>query len=436
MNLAAALLLLGGQAAAAPPQDVCVVPLTLWSGTLADTRSIATVPVPDSYRRAFGDRPCNTLHKPSLIDWHLAFGTEASVTAALAWLETELTRDAPAPATFLATADTAWRAVRPRLAELEALRRQPNALDRARASDPAVRRLQPLVRSYRAATLLAQQYLRAAEFHRSPLLLAKARPYLAIASEGVRLFFDDALFAGQREAVGASAVGLFSGDVDAIRDMEARAALLQAALTGSAADRAAATRLLDRGDPGLLRRAAEEAYAHGDSPCEVGDREDLAAIKTACDTENDFEGRLLAHWVVRARLAVRTPGEEQGMGAVALAEKLLRHRLLDPSQGWSVRYGSYADALADLYLWQADRAAADQGDGALRLLTQAERLTPAATNPARFLQIAEHFAALWRRLEAAPDPRDRPSDVPALAREAAFLARTRAALPAIAVGQP
>ncbi len=59
MLLAAVALQAAASARASSAQEageetICVMPLTLWSGGLEETRDIAAVPVPESYRRMLG----------------------------------------------------------------------------------------------------------------------------------------------------------------------------------------------------------------------------------------------------------------------------------------------------------------------------------------------------------------------------------------------
>ncbi|WP_419809537.1 hypothetical protein [Sphingomonas sp.] len=414
----------------------------MWSGSTAETRLIETTPVPDSYRTIFAAGPCNTLHRPSLIDWHLAFGSAASVTAALAFLEADSTRGVPTGDPFLTGVGAAWHRAQPSIRTLARLDVPGGDVRwrRAVAADRTIRALQPFARGYEASVFLAEQYLRAAEFHRSPELLATARLYLRAATEGVRLFFDDALVAMAADPPAAHLLNLPAGTVNAVRDMEARASVLHATLTRAPTDLAEATRLLDRGDGALLRSAAFEAYEHGGDLCDVDDRADLEAIRTACENrENDFEGRLLAYWRVRATLELLDPQPAPlGDEAFDLAAKLLRHRLLERRDGWSIRLGRYEDVLADLYIRRAERVVRTQDrqqrSNAFIWLVEAERLTSPATNPARFRQIADRYLTLWQTLAAAPNSADRPDTNPSWAREAAFLARTRAGLPQIATG--
>src|SRR5688572_1512286 len=83
-------------------QTICLSIGHVWRGDNADIRRIASVPVPQSFRDRFHGDACSRrqLLEDSLIEWHLAFGTEASTTSALAFLEADLPRDAPAATEF------------------------------------------------------------------------------------------------------------------------------------------------------------------------------------------------------------------------------------------------------------------------------------------------------------------------------------------------
>ena len=67
-------------------ETICLPVLRLWDGTVDDIRRIESDPVPASYRS--GQQSCGgPLRSIDLIGWHDRFGTEASVTAALSFIE-------------------------------------------------------------------------------------------------------------------------------------------------------------------------------------------------------------------------------------------------------------------------------------------------------------------------------------------------------------
>jgi hypothetical protein len=68
-------------------EEICLTSARIWVGSGDDVRHIRDQPVPDSYRTGLTTGGCNTLIREQLIEWHLAFGDEASTTAALAFFE-------------------------------------------------------------------------------------------------------------------------------------------------------------------------------------------------------------------------------------------------------------------------------------------------------------------------------------------------------------
>jgi len=67
-------------------ETICLPVLRLWNGTVDDIRRIESDPVPASYRS--GQQSCGgPLRAVDLIGWHDRFGTEASVTTALSFVE-------------------------------------------------------------------------------------------------------------------------------------------------------------------------------------------------------------------------------------------------------------------------------------------------------------------------------------------------------------
>jgi len=89
------------QEAGGDAEFICLPVLRLWDGTLEDVRQIDRQPVPESYRT--GTQSCGgPLQSSDLIAWHLRFGTEATATAALAFIyrrdDADIDRAASAPA--------------------------------------------------------------------------------------------------------------------------------------------------------------------------------------------------------------------------------------------------------------------------------------------------------------------------------------------------
>lgn len=427
-------------------ETICIVPLTLWSGGLEDTRDIAGVPVPESYRRMLGRGPCNTLDVPSLITWNLSFGDEASTAAALRFLEQSPQFKVPDAHGFVRDLDRPW--ARDLAAYRAAARRRDlhpgKDATLAFGNNPAVRRIWVLRDTGESFILLAGQYLRAAEFFSSTAMLDKAFTYLKPSSEIVRVLAGDARVA----MADGDDVGLPAYRVNEVRDLEMRAAILKARLSRTSADLAAAKASLDAQDLALLKRAAENAYENGDGLCDVGDEEHLADIKRACDTENDFEGRVLRYWRARAQFDLLEGGlGQRRTDSFNLALKLLEHKLRDPWEAVenSIREDA-GDAIAALLLqrFEAENLAVDgvtngnpvlaeeQRSYALGFLVRAERFVPPMANASRFRQIAERYLTAWRALERGSSERRALS--PGLAREAVYLERVLSALPQIASG--
>lgn len=371
------------QSADPAPEDaqICVGVLNLWSGSLAETATIESQPVPDSYRAPFRGTACNSLHKPALISWHLAFGSEASTSAALAFLSDELGGD-------------------------------------ARSSRTISRRID-------AASLLASEHLRAAEFHGSAEMLARAQAWLAVLANAV-----DTAARPEGEADRTLPPLLF--------DLKARALLLRARLSGRADDRAAARARLDIPEAALFSELGAAAYSDGGF-CPASDPADTSEPTPArrlCDSEPAVEWRTTDYLVNRARLALmedvpgRTPPRD-----VEMALGLLRHHAVDSPGGRGIlRPQDDRDAVAALLLrlaeWHA-RGGTDETEGAaLHILTDAIRHAPADQNPGRFRQLATLYLRLWDRLPATA--RAGRAD---LARTAAMVRRLSAQLSPIAIGE-
>src|ERR1700754_3908043 len=73
----------------------CIAIGTIWGGSSADVARIAEQPVPESFQRTFLGGGCArfSLIVQSLVEWHLAFGNEASTTAALDFLAANMMPD-------------------------------------------------------------------------------------------------------------------------------------------------------------------------------------------------------------------------------------------------------------------------------------------------------------------------------------------------------
>lgn len=181
----------GAQPSTAPEEATeCLAIGTHWAPRNNETRNIETEPVAPSFRRIMEAGGCGrfSLITQDLISWHLKFGSERSSTAALAYLEQELTRDATRPVAYRAMLEHAWRAALPDLRRAAATRQLEGANYSARhrvlERSAAVGRLQRLVHTCKTYTDVAREYLRAGEEFGSLPLLARADTLLAAAETG------------------------------------------------------------------------------------------------------------------------------------------------------------------------------------------------------------------------------------------------------------
>lgn len=375
-----------------------MTPLTLWSGSASDRRAIASAPVPESFQRQFGWQGCQTLDKPALLEWHLAFGTEQTSTAALAWLERQTLVEGPGVEEFARMAKA-----------MKGASRQEGSTQ-ANLVNAALDRL----------SFLADQYLRAAEFYHSPTLLAKAAPYVdavrlglaALDSDRFGELSDQASEELQRRGwIERSDHNLERWRALAIRFVIARA---QRSLTPS--DIAAADQSIVRyaGKPPLADELTDVALEHGGDPCaEATSPSEVAAV---CDRELNLPRRLATYWYHRALIDdLLDPKDKADRAfdgqAFTNAARLMAliddgehdHPASDPARRHDARAALFVSHAAAL----ARRAAARRstsGDAdydwyrALRTLIRAERLTSPVTQPGRFRQIGVQFGTICRTL--------------------------------------
>ncbi len=390
----------------------------------------------------------------SLIDWHLAVGDEVSVTAALAFLETEYLRDIPLPGAFPAALATAQRAARHDLAGLTALlEAHPvdwDAAQRRLTASAPIRRLRALVTAQQNYMFLAQQYLRAADLYRSRALYEKARLYFAPALAGFRLLYGDRAAMADALSQTESWLGLWNHHINRMHALEARLAITQAEFTHAAADIAAAEAMLTRQADPVLALGVERA-AEGKEPCDdVGDEPRLAPLARACDQENSFATRLLDFSVARARLDLLTANarDVRSFDQALILLDLERGR----STGWIwPRFRAVDEAEVALRLAHADlldrlagvraaEATMESGQAAydvsvlrslaLAELARAAEIARPGQVPTRFRRIAARFLEI-----AAHLPRGDRAD-PVAAREAAYFRTVPANLDQIALGEP
>jgi hypothetical protein len=470
-------------AAEADDEAICVAIAHNWGGSLEDVAHIRQVPVPASFREYYTAGGCARfqLVESSLLDWHLAFGDEATTTAALAYLAV----DPPFAASPAGHSRALARALREAAGDLRAAaailaapgndwRVFAAALNRS----PRVGRLRVLIGEHKHFLSLALYHLRAAEIFRSPALLAKSRLYLAAVQEDARLLYAGQSSSGLAGMDIANALDIEEAYPDDLRDAEMRLAIMTARLSRNPADVDAAARTVDANFSPVLRMAAENSERQGDF-CDNGDSEDIAPIRAVCNAESAFPRRFVRFWRNQAHVDLlmaadpdhyqprprAPPSQSSGAsyvsGAAAPSAEdhpslysfdsaiaiLERGRLEGQLGGAS--YGGSDEDLVGLYLARAEifaelaerrrrrgdsrarSAAADLLTGALGDLLRAAPLVRPTWKPTRFRQVAVRFLAL---AEAHADDRahagsagDRPPDT-RFARDVAYF---RALLPAL-----
>lgn len=408
---------------------ICLSFLSIWRGSLEETARIETVPIPDSYRQSFAWTGCQNLSKGSLIDWHIAFGSERSVTPALQFLERTAREGILAPPEFERRLPSAIAEARKRIDALKPADERDIAFSRRAASYQAerlalrtskeFRALRSFVAAQERYQFLAGVYLRAAAAFDSPALLAKSSEYLAPALKGA-----EQLFEGQRVAMAKSAsvgeeAGLASVNVNTIRALEMHHAVTRARLSRAPGDIAAAAEIIRANSDPVMSEAAKAIDRGRRDYCRGEDTS--YALRAACRGENSLELRLRAFWVNAALLellggeAVAAAPRISSSDSYQVALEVLEATEEEYFPDW-VRYTPEIDERVTLYLAKSDRLLADAGpadqdgydeaDEALALLLQAERLVPFALHPNRFAAIARRYLAIiqrWPRDELAPE---------------------------------
>ena len=388
------------------PTVECLTIGHIWGGSSADVARIAVQPVPDSFRRNFFGDTCTrfSLVVESLLDWHLAFGDERSSTAALDFLAANMMPD------------------RDYIRDLarEVLTARAGALGEAgkRKSGKATARLSTLIGQARTDAALAGMYLRAADFYGSRALLAKAERYALPVIEVNHLRAAETT--GGVGSNGDNFLGrleIYEGEADQI---EMHLAVLRAVLERESGQLAAADAILKAKEKPFYRRAAEEAYTHGDDFCDIGDREDLADYAKACEADN-FELRAKAWLRMRARLDILTLSLSDDAKAARnldwmdLASEVLRIIAIERARdqnGYRIM-GRYRDAepeitlrlaRADAMIRLAKKAPLVNNDGwgrsglyrlAMDELIAAEPVASPSDTPGRFRQIASLFLVAY-----------------------------------------
>ena len=433
---------------------ICLSVAQEWGGTSDDVAHISSVAVPQSFQRLYFGDPCTrySLVKSSLIDWNLAFGNEASTTAALEFLEAQTTAGKPVIADLAQRLTAARRDAQHDIVAASAILRQPDGMQHRGAlvrKSKSLERLRSMIDVRNDYTFLAGQYLRAAEFYGSPSLLARARRYAAPALDAMRI--TRTLAAADVAAKLDTVSPLESGDYRdlASSDLEMRMAVVSASLSRDPEDLAAAATVLTSYYVPFYKVAADEAFSHGDSFCDIGERSDLADYAQACKSDN-FERRAIAWWRYRAQLDLLGTGAPDLLDSLYTTTRLIeRDYAAHHDQQYRFRYDAAADQIVTLHLASADAfirsaspeaggwtngggdAAIQSLDAALNELSLAERSAPASQTPGRFRQIATRFLSIRARRAALENP----EYYLGFERQAAYFSAVLAALDDIALGR-
>ncbi|MBV9881939.1 MAG: hypothetical protein JO276_02930 [Sphingomonadaceae bacterium] len=436
--------------APAPPEEEAIcVGGPEWRATLLDARQIEVAPVPAGYRALFETRdPCleQATNETILVEWHLRFGSEASTTAALAYVERDYSQQAQLIADYRSRVESAWRAAQPDLRAAHEVRQPEHVNYSAQAMfverSRTIGRLQALVAVRENFIFLALLYLRAAEEFGSLPMLDKAAIYLRPALDGAAF-----LAPLERQPPVANMI-YFNLQTFRTDEIRMREAVLRAHLTRTPQDLARAEQVLQSIEQPLYRRLAEAAYS-GDDFCDI-DRGASGAdeLETACAADDEISQRVAPYWVNRAMLGFVLPPSQSRDGELAL-------RLLEQErfhQGHCC-LGRTEDDLVRFYRMQADQqrhafteavarrdwfAARQPWSQALDALEKAVRLTPPDQAPARFRRIARAWLDIWvRSSESRGDPDEsvaQLTEAPQRRRFASYLRQTLAGLDRIATG--
>jgi hypothetical protein len=432
----------------------CIAIATVWSGGSDDIAHIATIPVPQSYRDMYLGDICTrfSLVTTSLIDWHLAFGNEASTTAAIAFFEADSMGGKPVIADLAPPLKAARRDAQPDIVAAAALFHQEDGWARGRAfynKSKAIDRLQSVINTVNTYDFLASQYLRAAEFYGSPTLFARARLYArpvldllptlrALGSADAKANLDH----------GSPLTGEDSRDL-VPGNLEVSMAIVSAGFSRDPKDLATAKAVLDSYYVPLYKVAADEAFNHSDEFCDIGDETNLADYSTACQNGN-FTANASAWWRYRAQLDLLLGTDKEALPqSVGTAIRLTggNGAEYNKSAQRGLRSSDAAnDPIIALHLASADAlvrsarvkpgesseksrdTALQSLDAALEELVEAEPLAPASRTPGRFRQIATRFLAIQAESAALGAP----EHDSAIDRKAAYFRAVLAALDGIA----
>lgn len=438
----------GAQPSATPEEaTICLAIATHWTPRNNETRNIEAEPVAPSFRRIMEAGGCGrfSLVKQDLISWHLKFGSERSTTAALAYLEQELTSDATPPTGYLVALERAWRTALPDLRGAAATRQSEGANYSARhrvmERSATVARFQRLVYARGIYVDVAREYLRAGEEFASQPLLARADTLLAAAEAGA------AFLQPLQDQTPAS--GLLHFNIDGVpeNDFRLRIAVARAAATRSAPDTERAQALVTAAERPFYRQLAERAHSGGDGLCDISEGWSGAEeLESTCRSADNIQEQLISYWMNRAMLDLL--GGDARADSISLALRLLKEEERGDS-GRCCWYSARED-LFRLHVARAEaaaRAATTAGDPrgnarsdalveALEEYGRAAILAPPDEAPRRFRQVAEGWIALWGIADAfVSQNRDADAAWPQRSRYAAYLRAVLEKLNEIAMGE-
>jgi hypothetical protein len=430
-----------------PQAPVCQSIAIFWYPQNSETQNIEVEPVAPSFRRRMAAGACErfTLVKQDLISWHLKFGTARSTTAALAYLEQELTRDAPSVEAYQAALEQAWRAALPdlqRAAETE----QPGGVNYAAAqrvlrNSAAVGRLRRLVYARDTYVEVAGEYLRAGEEFGSLELLARA-DILLRAAEVAGSFLQSL----ERQA---PVHGLLYFNVDGVPedDFRLRMAVQQAVITRSLSDLERAQALIASAEQPFYQRLAEGAYSGGAAICDISEGwSDAEGLESTCRNTSSIKEQLTGYWLNRAMLDLLSGNS--GAKSISLALGLLRAE----ERSGSPRCCGYS-AQEDMFRLHVARAEAASReafapgdprdathtiaiDEAFSEYTAAEKLASPSEAPRRFRQVAEGWLSIWSKADRfVPQAQGAGRVWPQRSRHATYLAAVLQKLDLIATGR-
>lgn len=412
-----------------------------WYPLSGDVQRIEAEPVPASFRALFeSTAACSRMafNERHLVNWHLSFGSERSLTAALDYIVADYLREGPAAEGYGRALQSAWRQFERDVRRTA--QRPPIERSRTIREGEGYRRVDRIVDRDRQFGFLAEWALRGAEEFRSATLLATSDRFLAPLVEGSR-------FTAERRSEEARRLGISFGYTQhRIDDFRMRSAILRARLSGSASDFQAAEALLTSLYRPVYRDAAQAASAEG--LCEFDDDPRYAALRVAC-REDNFTPHAMNYWINRAMLDLARdaaePDDRVAFEILARAETCCGY-----SRGY---YQEVTDDQRRLLLARAERAvrrfeadlargerhdAISSGFDALHDLQRAERMIPPFDRPRYFREVAQAWLRLYERVQSAyaiDDERPEAGVIDMRNRYAAYLRRLLSGLDAIRIGE-